>query len=142
MLNVSIQLISISAERLVETPPQQINFNINLSLPSDRPYIQDNRLIIPFSFMVATLPPVVNIALKGKAIVISDNRDEVKRLEKDIRNKKIPGQIVQAVFINMIAESILISRSLGVPPPIPGIPGLQPPQGPRKQRPPGPGTVI
>lgn len=144
MLNISVQLVSISAERLVEALPPKINFNVNLSLPSDRPYMQGGRFIIPFSFMITTLPPVVNIALKGKTIVMSDSRDELKRLEKDIGNKKIPPQIVQAVFVNMLAESILLSRSLGTPPPIPGIPGLQQQPGKpgEKRGGQGPGTII
>jgi hypothetical protein len=140
MINVSVQLTSINAERLSDSLPPSLNFNVNLALPSGNPYMQDNRFVIPFTFTVTTLPPLVNITLKGRAIVFSDDTGEMKRIESDVRKKKIPAPILQAVFINMIAESILISRSLGTPPPLPGIPGITQP--PKHEKKPGPGTFI
>jgi hypothetical protein len=138
MINISIQLTSITAERLAENIPPKLNFNINLALPSSKPYFQDKKFIIPFTFTATTLPPLVNITLKGRAIIAGESR-ELEKMEKDIKNKKIPQPLVQTVFMNMIAESIILSRSLGTPPPIPGIPA-QPPQQLKKEK--GPGTII
>lgn len=142
MINVSVQLTSINAERLAETLPPKLNFNINLALPSDQPYTQANRFIIPFTFTVNTLPPVVTITLKGRAIVMSDKTDELRKIEKDVKNKKVPPPLIQAVFTNMIAESILLSRSLGTPPPLPGLPGMQQVKPGKKPGEPGPGPII
>ncbi len=139
MINVSIQLTSITAERLAETIPPKLNFNINLALPSSKPYFQDNKFTIPFTFTVTTLPPLVNITLKGRALITGE-RKELEKIEKDIKNKKIPQPIIQTVFMNMIAESIILSRSLGTPPPVPGIP-QQVARG-KAEKGHGPGAII
>ncbi len=125
MYTVTIQLSSINAERLAENLPPKVQFNVNLSLPSSNPYRRENQYIIPFTFTVSSMPPLVQIVLKGNAIVLTTSRSELDKLDKDIKNKKIPPPIIQAIFTNMLAESILLSRSLGVPPPIPGLPQMQ-----------------
>ncbi len=144
MITVSVQLTSINAERLAEVLPQKIQFNINLALPSNPPYHQDSKFIIPFTFTLSSMPPVVQIILKGNAIVISDNKEELENLEKDLKKKNVPPMIVQAVFTAMITESIIISRSLGTPPPIPGLPPIPGQQGrdSKKSQDFSPGTVI
>ncbi len=125
MYSISIQFTSINAEKIASNMPPKIDFNINLTLPSGEPVRRDNQYIIPFTFTISSIPPLVQIILRGQAIVLSNNVKELKKLEEDIKKKKIPGSIVQAIFTNSIAESILISRSLGVPPPLPGLPQLQ-----------------
>ncbi len=144
MITVSVQLTSINAERLTDSIPQKIQFNINLALPSNPPYHQESKLIIPFTFTLSSMPPVVQIILKGNAIVISDNKEELKNIEKDLKKKNVPPMIVQAVFTAMISESIIISRSLGTPPPIPGLPPMPVQQGKDERKSQGfsPGTVI
>ncbi len=124
MFTISIQLSSISAEKLAPSLPPKIEFNVNLALPSAEPVKRGKQYIIPFTFTVSSTPPVVQIILRGNALVIAEKEDDLKKLENDIRNKKMPGSIVQAIFTNAIAESILISRSLGIPPPLPGLPQL------------------
>lgn len=125
MFTISIQLTSINAEKIATMLPPKVEFNINLTVPSGEPVRRDNQYVLPFTFTVSSMPPVAQIILRGQAIVITEKSDDLKKLEKDIKDKKIPMPIVQAIFTNAIAESILISRSLGVPPPIPGLP--QPP---------------
>jgi len=144
LITVSVQLTSINAERLTDSIPQKIQFNINLALPSNPPYHQESKLIIPFTFTLSSMPPVVQIILKGNAIVISDNKEELKNIEKDLKKKNVPPMIVQAVFTAMISESIIISRSLGTPPPIPGLPPMPTQQGKDERKSQGfsPGTVI
>jgi hypothetical protein len=140
LYTVTIQLSSINAERLAENLPPKVQFNVNLSLPSSNPYRRENQYIIPFTFTVSSMPPLVQIILKGNAIVLTTSRSELDKLDKDIRNKKIPPPIIQAIFTNMLAESILLSRSLGVPPPIPGLPQIQPQKPGRESG--APTTVI
>ncbi|MCD6196099.1 MAG: hypothetical protein J7J82_04865 [Staphylothermus sp.] len=129
MFTITIQLTSISAERLSETLPPKLQFNVNLAIPSGNPFKRDNQLIVPFTFTISSIPPVVQIVLKGNAVVISSDKNELGKIEKDIREKKMPQHLLQGVFINMLAESVILSRSLGVPPPLPGMPQLQPHQG-------------
>ncbi len=129
MFTITIQLTSINAEKLSETLPPKLQFNVNLAIPSGNPFRRDNQLIVPFTFTISSIPPVVQIVLKGNAVVISSDKKELENIEKDIREKKMPQPLIQAVFTNMLAESVILSRSLGVPPPLPGMPQLQPQQG-------------
>ncbi len=130
MYSFSIRLTSITAEKLAEIMPQKIQFQINLTLPSSQPYRRGAALIVPFVFSVSTVPPTVQITLKGEAHVTGSERGDISGLEKDLKNKKIPQPIFQAVFHHLMAEVIVLSRSLGVPPPIP-LPPL--PTAPGKQ---------
>ena len=124
---ISIQLVSITAERLSENLPPQIQFQVNLSIPSDQPFSRNESVIVPFTFTINSIPPVVHYSIKGRAIITPQKkRGEEKTLKEIVEKKKIPQQVVQAVFINMLAEVIVLSRSLGVPPPIPPIQLPQP----------------
>jgi len=95
---------------------------MNLSLPSSAPQEKKNALIIPFAFAVSSTPPVLQINIRGDAVVSSDNLDEIKNLLKELKNKHMPAFIIQSVFNNLMAETILLCRSLGIPPPIPSLP--------------------
>ncbi len=131
---ISIQIISISAERLSETLPPQIQFQVNLSVPSGQPFTREHRVIIPFTFTINSIPPVVQYSIKGRAVLVPHKgRGEEKSLKEIVDKKKIPQQVVQAIFINVIAEVIVLSRSLGVPPPIPPIQLPQPRKTTREQ---------
>ncbi len=125
MFTFTIRLTSISAEKLAEIIPQKIQFQINLTIPSSQPYRRGQSLVVPFVYSLSTIPPTVQITLKGEAYVTSNDQKKLASLEKDIREKRMPPMIFQAVFQHLMAEVIILSRSLGVPPPIP-IP--QPPQ--------------
>ncbi|MCD6301216.1 MAG: hypothetical protein J7L82_04015 [Staphylothermus sp.] len=129
MFTITIQLTSINAEKLSETLPPKIQFGVNLAIPSGNPFRRNNQLVVPFTFTVSTIPPVAQIVLKGNAVVISNDKKELEKMEKNIREKKMPQPLLQAVFTNMLAESVILSRSLGVPPPLPGMPQLQSQQG-------------
>ncbi|MET1160749.1 MAG: hypothetical protein ABWW65_07300 [Thermoprotei archaeon] len=120
---MSIQFNSINAEKLVASLPPKIEFSINLTLPSGEPVRRGTQYHLPFIFSVSTKPPVIQIMLKGIAIVMSSG-DELDKLDKDVRARKIPSPIIQAILVNSIAESIILARSLGVPPPVPVPPQL------------------
>lgn len=128
MFTLSVHLTSINAERLSETLPSQVQFQINLQVPSSPPFRRNEVLIIPFSFAIASLPPVVQISLKGQALFMPRDKDGRKLRDEIITKKKIPQQVVQAIFNNIIADVIIISRSLGVPPPVPPMRLPQPPK--------------
>ncbi len=119
MYAISIQLSSINAEKLSTSLPPRIDFNVNLALPSSEPVRRGNQYIIPFTFTVSSNPPVIQIILKGNALVSSEKREDLDKLEESIKKKQIPSSIIQAVFVNALAETILLSRSLGTPPPLP-----------------------
>ena len=124
MIHVNIFATSMSAERFweIERPlPQQVQLavNINMLEINQRP---DGSLDAPFVFTVNYTPSIAQISIKGKAKISGDGEETKKILEEHKAQKPPPVQLVQAVSNAAIADAILISRSLNIPPPLPPIP--------------------
>jgi len=120
MLRVNVVITSISAERFWDMrkpmPPIQINTNINVVGMEKK---QDESLEAPFVLSIAFNPSIAQMSLKGTAYV-SGEKAEVDKVQKDYEQKKPPAQIVMQSISNVVfIESVLISRILNIPPPIP-----------------------
>lgn len=129
MIHVSIFVTSMSAERFWEIdrpmPPQvQIGVNINMLDIDQR---SDGTLDAPFVFTVNFTPSIAQISIKGKAKISGDAEETKKIVDEHKAQKPPPVQLVQAVSNMAIADAILISRSLNIPPPLPPIPQPQTP---------------
>jgi len=116
-----------SAERFWEMdrqlPPQvQIGVNINMLDIDQRP---DGTLDAPFVFTVNFTPSIAQISIKGKAKITGSSEDTKKIVDEHKAQKSPPVQLIQAVSNAAIADAILISRSLNIPPPLPPIPQPQ-----------------
>jgi len=127
MIHVNIFVTNMSAERFWEMdramPPQvQIGVNINMLDISER---SDGTLDAPFLFTVNYTPSIAQISIKGKAKISGDSADTKKIIEEHKAQKTPPVQLIQAVSNAAMADAILISRSLNVPPPLPPIPQQQ-----------------
>ena len=120
MLRVNVVITSISAERFWDMrkpiPPIQINTNINVVGMEKK---QDESLEVPFVLSITFNPSIAQMSLKGNAYVTGE-KDEVDKALKDYEQKKPPAQIIiQSVSNVVFIESVLISRILNIPPPIP-----------------------
>lgn len=120
MLRVNVFITSISAERFWDMkkpfPPIQISTNINIV---GMEKIADGTLDVPFILSINYNPSIAQISLKGNAYVAGD-KNEVEKALKDHDEKKPPPQpIVQSISNIVFIESVLISRILNIPPPIP-----------------------
>jgi hypothetical protein len=120
MLRVNVVITSISAERFWDIrqpiPPIQINTNINLVGMEKK---QDGSLEVPFVLSIGFNPSIAQMSLKGNAFVTGES-SEVDKTLKDYEQKKPPAQIIiQSVSNVVFIESVLISRILNIPPPIP-----------------------
>lgn len=131
MLRVNVVVSNISAERFVDFrkpfPQIHINTNLNLTGMEKRP---DNSLEVPYILTISYNPSVAQISLKGTAYVVGE-KNEIEKVYSDYEEKKPPPPIVvQSVSNVAFVESVLISRSLNIPPPIPlpVIPESKPPE--------------
>jgi len=120
MLRVNVVITSISAERFWDIrkpiPPIQINTNINIVGMEKK---QDGSIEVPFVLSIGFNPSIAQMSIKGIAYVTGEN-DEVDKTLKDYEQKKPPAQIIiQSVSNVVFIESVLISRILNIPPPIP-----------------------
>jgi hypothetical protein len=127
LIHVTIFVTSMSAERFWEIdrpmPPQvQIGVNINMLDIEQRP---EGTLDAPFLFTINFTPSIAQISIKGKARISGSSEETKKIIEDHKAQKPPPVQLVQAVSNAAIADAILISRSLNIPPPLPPIPQPQ-----------------
>jgi hypothetical protein len=80
---------------------------------------QDESLEVPFVLSIAYNPSIAQMSLKGNAYVTGE-RTEIEKVLKEYDQKKPPPQIIiQSVSNVVFIESVIISRTLNIPPPIP-----------------------
>jgi hypothetical protein len=120
MIRVNVSISNISAKRfhdiLKPIPPIQINTNLNLVAMEKR---TENSLDVPFVLTINYNPSIAQISLEGKAYVIGD-KAEVEKVYKGYEEKKPPPPIIIQSISNVVfIESVIISRTLSIPPPIP-----------------------
>ncbi|MCW4025800.1 MAG: hypothetical protein NWF01_12345 [Candidatus Bathyarchaeota archaeon] len=120
MLRVNVLVTSVSAERFWDIrkpiPPIQINTNINVIGMEKK---TDDSLEVPFVLSIGYNPSVAQMSLKGSAIVMGD-KEELEKTLKEFEQKRTPPPIVIQSISNMVfIESVIVSRTLNIPPPIP-----------------------
>jgi hypothetical protein len=120
MIKVNVSITNLSAERFWDNrkpaPNIQIATNINVVSIDRKP---DDSLEVPFVLTINYNPSLAQMSLKGSAYVQGD-KSEIDKIVKDYEQKKPPAQIILQSISNVVfTESILVSRILGVPPPIP-----------------------
>lgn len=128
MIRVNVSITNVSAERLWDIrkpiPPVQINTNLNLLGMEKKP----DALEVPFVLTISFNPSIAQISLKGRAYVTGDT-NEVEKVYKEYEEKKPPPPvIVQSISNVVFVESIIIAKTLNIPPPIP-LPQIPVPQG-------------
>jgi hypothetical protein len=120
LLRVNVVITSVSAERFWDIrkpiPPIQINTNINIVGMEIK---QDGSLEVPFVLSIGYNPSIAQMSIKGNAYVTGEN-NEIEKTLKEYEQKKPPAQIIiQSVSNVVFIESVLITRILNIPPPIP-----------------------
>jgi len=134
MIQVNVFLHNVSAERFwdIEKPIPKIQIATNLNMVGINKK-HEEELEVPFVFSISYNPAIAQISVKGKALV-RGSREELKEILDSYSAKRPPPPIiVQAVSNIAFLESVLISRILNVPPPIP-LPQVTPPGGGEKQK--------
>jgi hypothetical protein len=127
MLRVGVLIQNISAERFWDIykplPPVNISSNLNL-ISIDKG--QDDTLEVPFVFAISYNPAIAQINIKGKAHV-TGSKEELKEIQETYAAKKPPPPVIVQTISNVaFIESVILSRTLGIPPPIP-LPQIPPP---------------
>jgi len=120
MMRVNVAISSISAERFWDIkkpiPPIQISTNINIVSMEKK---SDGGLEVPFVLTITYNPSLAQISLKGSAYATGD-KSEIDNIVKQYEDKKPPPPIIVQSISNVVfIESVLISRTLNIPPPIP-----------------------
>ncbi|MEM3783415.1 MAG: hypothetical protein QXY88_00070 [Candidatus Bathyarchaeia archaeon] len=120
MIRVNVLITNVSGERFWDIrkpiPPIQINTNLNLVEVEKK---TEEMLEVPFVLTVNYNPSVAQISLKGRAYV-AGSKDEIGKIYSEYKEKKPPLPVlVQSISNVVFVESVIISRTLNIPPPIP-----------------------
>ncbi len=131
MVQVKVFLKEISAERFwdfgKQIPPVKISTNLNIVGMEET---GEALIEFPFVFSISYTPGVAQISVKGRAHVSGD-KEELGEIREARREKKPPPPVVMQSISNVVfLESVIVSRSLAIPPPIP-LPRI-PPVGKKK----------
>lgn len=116
---LSLSVNYIHAEKLVSVVPSEIHLQIQLALPAGQVHREDSRLVLPFTLTASTTPPILSITIKGLAEVRFEDEHLMEEMLRDIEKGKVPHPIFATVFQYCYFEVVLLSRELGLPPPIP-----------------------
>jgi len=132
MVNVRVFVKSISAENFWEfekpIPSVQISTNLNVLGINKK---DDGFLEVPFVFTINYTPAVAQISFKGISHVMGQE-DELKKILKEHKDKKPPPPLILQSISNVVfLESVILCRTLNIPPPIP-LPKI--PTGKQKKR--------
>jgi hypothetical protein len=123
-MKVNVFVTNMTGERLWEVEkdlPAQIQIAVNINVLAIEEQ-SDGSLRSPFVFTVNFTPAIAQISIKGRA-KIQGEKNEMQKILQEQKEKKVPpGQILQAISSTAIAEAILISKAIGIPPPLPPIP--------------------
>ena len=124
MLAVNVYVTNLSGERLWDVAkalPQQVHINVNINVLG---FEEKSNVMIeaPFVFTVNFVPSIAQISIRGRA-QINGESDEIKKIVDESKQQKPPPlAIVQAVSNASMAEAILLSKTLNIPPPLPPLP--------------------
>jgi hypothetical protein len=120
-IGIRIFVNQVSGERLweIDKPiPSQIHIAVNVNVLGIEKR-SDVTIDAPFVFTVNFTPSIAQINIKGKAQASGD-RNEINKILLEFEEKKSPPvPLVQAISNASMAEAILISKTIGVPPPLP-----------------------
>ncbi len=120
MTQVRVFIRSLSAERFWEVekpfPPVQVATNINVVGINKK---REDLLEVPFVFTVNYRPAVAQINVRGVAHV-TGSKNELEKIYDEYTEKHLPPPIVvQSISNTVFLESVVITRTLHIPPPIP-----------------------
>jgi hypothetical protein len=120
MVQVRVFVNNISAERFWDIekpiPPVQVATNLNVVGVNEK---REDMLEVPFVFTINYTPAVAQISLKGKSQV-TGSKEELGQIRSTYKEKKPPSPvIIQSISNVVFLESVIVCRTLNIPPPIP-----------------------
>jgi hypothetical protein len=135
MIRVNVFVHQLSAERFWDVgkpiPPVKVATNLNVIGIESK---DEGLLVVPFVFTINYAPAVAQISVKGKAHV-KGSKEELKKIHTAYTEKRPPPPvIIQSISNVAFVESILIARTLNIPPPIP-LPQIPPIKGKKPKEP-------
>lgn len=122
-MKVQVQVTNLTGERYwgYDTPlPAQVQIAININIIGVERK-NDSLVEAPFVFTVNYAPSIAQMSVKGRAQISGDRIEVAQVVEENKKNKPPPTSVIQAVSSTAMAEAIVMSKTLSIPPPLPPI---------------------
>jgi len=135
-MKVNINIVDVSVERLwplnKSFPPKfQVNSNLNIM---NFKAISENTFTSDFIFSVNYVPPIAQLRIRGIFTLIDPPTEIKATLKEKGSPKKLPPPIIQIILNSILADAVILSKIVNIPPPLP-FPSIIP-QKEGKRRPP------
>ena len=115
-MNVSVKFHYLHAERIGDPPPgTQMQLNVQINVDTARYTKRHDSVEAPFTVAVSTTPAVITVTVRGVLSISGD----VDRVEESFRKGMVPPEISAVIFQMGLCEAALLTRELGLPPPMP-----------------------
>lgn len=120
-MKVNVNIIDVTVERLwplnKSFPPKfQVNSNLNIM---NFKVINEDTFTSDFIFSVNYVPPIAQLRIKGIFTLI-DPPNEIKIvLKKKGSSKKLPPPVIQIILNSILADAVILSKIVNIPPPLP-----------------------
>jgi hypothetical protein len=119
-LNIMVYFSHISGDRywsFERDPPPNVHINANVNLLDLEK--SGSSLKVPFIFTISYFPSIAQISIKGY-IEIKGDEKALSEIEREKEKEDQPPRIIfNTIASACMSEAIILSRSLGVPPPLP-----------------------
>jgi len=122
MLNVKVAITSISADRLWEAEkqlPQNLQIAVNINL-ADFSQKAEGSAEVPFILTINYHPSVGQLMSKGR-VFLSGDKNAIREMGDGLKKSQLPAPVVQAIWSATLGELSVISKSMGLPPPLPPV---------------------
>lgn len=126
LMNINMALTQISGEKLVEMEKSVVNIQIATNIAVLKATYNEGTGILElgFVFTVNYNPAIATITIKG-TVKITGEKKELEDMKKAFDERKaLPPVIMQNISNVGFVESVVLSRSLNIPPPLP-LPTIQ-----------------
>jgi len=96
--------------------------------------ISENTFTSDFIFSVNYVPPIAQLRIRGTFTLIDPPTEIKAALKEKGSSKKLPPPIIQIILNSILADAVILSKIVNIPPPLP-FPSIIP-QKEGKRRPP------
>jgi len=114
--SIGFRIDSVRAERYSYEPVPQLNINMNIVF--GKPSKKDNSYTMDFIIKIDCTPPIASIDVKGAILITPINLNEAKKLDEEFSQPSPPQPLITAILTYTLPIIALLSRELGIPPPI------------------------
>ena len=120
-MKINVNIVNVSVERLWplnKSFPSKFQINSNLNIINLKA-VSENMFTSDFIFSVNYIPPIAQLRIRGTFTLIDPPSEIKNMLRGKDAPKKLPPQLIQIILNSILADAVILSKIVNIPPPIP-----------------------